>query len=128
MAQLFAAYDHQWYQRLIPSHIADIHRYPREVIEYFKKVGFTVRLQEGLGIAVALDEAHEMCINRDIKKAVASPTWKKQLTSFLIVSRRRSSLLHRYFCQLLQNLQTLPFGIAEAQQSIGKRMLKKCIC
>ena len=69
MAPLFSAYDRSCYQKLVPSHIADIQCYPNEVHQCFKAGGFTVKLKSAIGHAVALDEAHEMSINRDMKMA-----------------------------------------------------------
>ena len=74
MAALFSAYDRSCYQKLLPTHIADLQSYPTEVLKCFSAGGFTVKVKGGLGHAVALDEAHEMCINRDMKMAVARPT------------------------------------------------------
>lgn len=74
MAPLFSAYNRPWYRKLIPQHLADIYQYPKDIINSFEKGAFTVKLKKGCGHAVALDEAHAMCINRDIKMAVARPT------------------------------------------------------
>lgn len=74
MAPLFSAYDRPCYQRILPNHIADIESYPDEVRQCFEAGGFTVKVTRGIGHAVALDEAHEMCINRDMKMAVVRPT------------------------------------------------------
>lgn len=66
--------------------------------------GFTVKIKGGIGHAIALDEAHEMCINRDINMAVARPTQlylKKTPHFFLTISRHRSNFPHSYFHQLL---------------------------
>ena len=86
------AYDRTCYQRLIPHHIADIHLYPREreVIDCFKKGGFTVKVKGGIGHAVAIDEAHKMCINRDMKMAVVRPTipYLKKQPTFSITALR----------------------------------------
>ena len=40
-----------------------------EVLEYLKK-GFTISINGGKGHAVALDEAHEICVNKDLKMAI----------------------------------------------------------
>lgn len=59
---------------MIPNHLADLECYPEEVLRCFRAGGFTVKVKGGIGHAVALDEAHEMCINRDLKMAIARPT------------------------------------------------------
>ena len=70
MAPLFAAYDCTTYQQLIPHHLADLQTFPAKV----EAGGFAVCILEGKGHAVALDEAHEMCINKDMKSAVVHPS------------------------------------------------------
>jgi hypothetical protein len=85
MAPLFAAYDRPYYQKLVPNHLADLSSYGPEILSYFRSGAFTVKVKGGIGHAVALDEAHEMCINKDIKMAVARPTqaYLKKTNSFL---------------------------------------------
>ena len=75
MAPLFTAYDRPCYQKLVPNHIADIECYPDQLLECFRAGGFTVKVKGGIGHATALDEAHEMCVNRDLKMAVVRPTY-----------------------------------------------------
>lgn len=91
MAPLFSAYDRHCYQKLIPRHIADIESFPTEVAQCFEAGGFTVKIKGGLGHAVALDEAHEMCINRDMKMAVVRLTSRKRCTTFHTVSKHISN-------------------------------------
>lgn len=69
MAPLFSAFDRTTYQRLIPYHLADLQRYPTNL-----QKGFTISINSGKGHAVALDEAHEMCVNKDLKMAITRPT------------------------------------------------------
>ena len=74
MAPLFSAYDRPCYQKLVPSHIADVESYDDQIIKCFRAGGFTVKVKGGMGHAVALDEAHEMCVNLDMKMAIVRPT------------------------------------------------------
>ena len=71
MSPLFAAYDRTTYQRLVPHHLADIQTFPDSVIQSFQAGAF---IKGRKGHAVALDEAHEMCINKDMKTAVVHPS------------------------------------------------------
>ena len=59
-------------------------RYPNEIHQCFKAGGFTVKLTSAIGHAVALNEAHKMSINRDMKMAVVRPTqpYLKKTTFF----------------------------------------------
>ena len=59
---------------MLPEHIVDIDSFPKEMIHSFTAGGFTVKVTKELNHAVDLDEAHEMCINRDLKMAVVRPT------------------------------------------------------
>ena len=56
MAPLFSAYDRPCYQKLVPSHLADIECYDDQILNCFRAGGFTVKVKGGVGQAVALDE------------------------------------------------------------------------
>ena len=73
MAPLFAAFDRTTYQNLIPKHLADVQSFPDKIIHSFESGGFVVKVTGEPGHSIALDEAHEMCINKDMKGAIARP-------------------------------------------------------
>ena len=84
MAPLFTAYDRTTYQQLVPHHLADIQTFPDVVLASLQAGSFAICILEGKGHAVALDEAHETCINKDMKHAVVRPS-KAYLQKNIIV-------------------------------------------
>ena len=55
---VFSAFDRPIYQCLIPQHLAALLCYPTSVMQHLQKGAFTVRITEGKGHAIRLDEAH----------------------------------------------------------------------
>ena len=69
MAPLFHAFDRQNYSYLIPCHLSQLHSLPEYVLDHFKRGAFVSSLTGANFSQVALDEAHEMLINKDVKTA-----------------------------------------------------------
>ena len=61
--KLFAAFDHDTYEKIIPKHLAHLKQYPAYVTECLEAGGFTVSITGRKWHSVAFDKAHEMCIN-----------------------------------------------------------------
>ena len=81
LSALFSAFDSPTYQSIIAQHLADLANMPQPVRMHLEKGAFAVRLSKSEGHAVALDECHEMCINKDSKLAIVRPT--KERMDFL---------------------------------------------
>ncbi len=121
MAPLFLAYDRTTYQRLIPYHLADIQKFPSDLLKHFKNC-FTISINGGKGHAVALDEAHEMCINKDLKMAISRPTQSYLQKTSLFMKHRISihkSLLSEIFPSLNSQFEPL-FNIFTKKPAIVK--------
>ncbi|XP_064384664.1 uncharacterized protein LOC135333611 [Halichondria panicea] len=74
MVPIFTAFDRPRYQQLIPQHIRDMYNLPGDVRANLEKGGFTVSLLGRPGHSIGIDEAHEMCINRECKEFVSRPS------------------------------------------------------
>jgi len=77
LAAIFSAFDRPVYQRLIPTHIHDLLTLPKPLLEHLQQGCFSVRLTPSEWHGVALDEYHEMKINKDAKLAVVHPSVHK---------------------------------------------------
>ena len=67
MAPMFGAFDRPHYQKLIPNHLRDLAKMPRDVIE---SVAFVCSNSGKHTSSVALDEAHDMLVNKGLKTIV----------------------------------------------------------
>ena len=74
MAPIFAAFDRSHYEKIILHHLADILQYPDHIRKSFEAGAFTVSIRGHPWRSVGIDEAHEMCINKDMKSAIVRPT------------------------------------------------------
>ena len=101
MAALFTAFDHQTYQKLITQHLCDIHNMNPILLSFFKQGAFVVNVKGRPWHAVAIDEAHEMLINKSCKTSIVKPNPD-------FISRISRYLPHR--TKILENLifQVLP--------------------
>ena len=77
VAAVFSAFDRPIYQILIPRPIFDILSLPESVLQHLQSGGFSVRLMPTEWHGVALDEFHEIKINKDAKMAVIRPSSHK---------------------------------------------------
>ena len=74
MAALFTAFDRPNYQKLIPQHIVDMLTIPKAILSHLSHGGFTVSITGRPCHSVGIDEAHEMCINRECKEYITRPS------------------------------------------------------
>ena len=74
MAALFTAFDRPNYQKLLPQHIVNILTIPKEILSHLSNGGFTVSITGRPFHSVGIDEAHEMCINKECKEYITRPS------------------------------------------------------
>ena len=73
MAALFTAFDHTTYQNVISQHLEDIAKMPAPIIAMFRQGAFVVSITGRPWNSVAIDESHEMLINKDCKTSIIHP-------------------------------------------------------
>ena len=71
---LIAAFDRPHYQKLIPCHLHEVLLMPQEIIDHFESGAFVCSVTGSSVRSIALDEAHEMLVNKDLKTAIVRPT------------------------------------------------------
>ena len=92
MAPIFSAFDRPTYRKVVPQHLADCLLLPPDILQCFEQGGFSASITGRPWHMVALDELHEMLINKDCKSAVIHPT-KEFLSSQSLYFPFRSSVL-----------------------------------
>ena len=92
MAAVFEALDRPIYQRLVPQHLKDLAKLPDCLLRHLMKGGFSVRLTPSQSHDVALDECHEMKINKDAKLAVIRPNEFKMVHTSHYLQFRADSI------------------------------------
>jgi len=100
MGPLFTASDCDTYERIISKHLANIKQYPAGILQCLEAGGFTVSITGRKFHSVAFDEAHETCINKDMKSAITHPSQSYiQKTSLFANCRIKvfKNLLHVLF-------------------------------
>ena len=72
---------------------------PQEIIEQLRRGGFTVSILGSPGHSVGIDEAHEMCVNKDCKEFItrSSGDYINRVARFLPV---RAKALKNFAAQL----------------------------
>lgn len=73
MAAVFTAFDHLTYQKVISQHLEDIATMPAPIIAMFRQGAFVVNVTGRPWHSVAIDESHEMLINKDCKTSIIHP-------------------------------------------------------
>ena len=74
MAPVFTAFDHPTYQKIISNHISDLVCTPQSVILMSEQGAFVVSIGGREWHSVAIDEAHEMLINKHCKMSITKPS------------------------------------------------------
>lgn len=87
MVPLFTAFDRFVYQQLIAQHIFDVNSFPQDLLKALEDGGFVVSLRGCTCHSIGVDEAHEMCINRDCKTSITklSADYIQRIAKFLLV-------------------------------------------
>ena len=93
MAPLFFAFHRPHYRKLISHHLADLVTIPSEILHHFQAGGFTVSITGKGWHSVAIDKAHEMLINKDLKSAIVRPG-KENMNRLSLYLGHRAKLLH----------------------------------
>ena len=89
MCPLFTAFDRVNYLKILPQHFAEILCLPENIRHCLEKGGFVCNIGGTKMHGVALDEAHEMLVNKDIKISVIRPSRELNHIMFYITVRAK---------------------------------------
>ena len=70
MAAVFTAFDHSTYQKLISRHLEDVFKMPAPILAMFRQGAFVMSVSGRPWHSVAINESHEMLINKDCKSSI----------------------------------------------------------
>ena len=71
MTPILHGFDCGNYINIIPNHLAEIECLPPTLLDHLRNGVFVASIKDNTWSSVALDEIHEMCINKDVKAAIA---------------------------------------------------------
>ena len=130
MAPLFVAFDRPHYQKLIPNHLRDLAKIPRDVLKFLESGAFVCSITGKHMRSVALDEAHEMLVNKDLKTTIVHPS-KEYLDRMLYYYPVRSLLLNAVRNSVLSDIDDTKgdkICVFDAgQQSVKREENVKCM-
>ena len=124
MVAVFAAFDRPNYHRLLPQHIADLFLAPPSILEALSDGGFTASLSGRFYHDIALDEAHEMLINKDMKKVIDRPS-TEHLQQMAGYHQHRASCLLNLTEQILPLVTDKKYKNYTKDEENIKSMLKE---
>ncbi len=93
IAHFFQVSESKYYFRLLPIHLSDLLKFPQHILNQFKKGAFASNITGSNWSSLALDEMHEMTINKDIKVAFTTPSENNVKAKLLYLPYR--SMAHK---------------------------------
>ena len=106
MAPVFTAFDRPKYSKLIPLHIKEMLSFPEEIKSHLSRSGFSVSILGRTCHSVGVDEAHEMCINKECKEYIIRPSGENM---------NRTALFLPVRAKAIKNLETQLFADSKAK-------------
>ena len=97
MAPIFTRFDHQTYRRVIAQHLVDMKSIlDNNIISTFRKGGFAVSLNGRPWHSVALDEVHDMKMNKECKTSIVCPSrdYLNRVAGYIPYRAKCSANLH----------------------------------